>query len=170
MGVIQSSINQAMGAVAAAGIGIKHVKEQEAANVISATREAVVAEEQANAAKTEAAEAVHKWYDWDEKLGASPAGELSYLKEARIPDLEKKKAKAEEKALKSGTFKDSRKVGEISSDLDAAKMARRELEIKQEAIKDLQTRAISRRTLADTLANVATNKNAKYEKKWGGNL
>ena len=170
MGVIQNSINQALGTVAAAGIGIKHVKEQEAANVISTTREAVVAEEQANTAKTEAREAEHNWYDWDDKLGASPAGELSYLKEARIPDLDKKKAKADEKVLKSGTFKDAKKAAEIAKDLSAAKMAARALEIKQEAITDLKTRAINRRELANTLTNIADTKKAKYEKKWGGNL
>ena len=169
MGVIQNSINQAMASVAGGALGIAHLKEQEAGNVISATREAVVAEEQANAAKTEAAEAEHKWNDWDEKLGASPAGALEAYNED-IPGLQKEYDKAKAKFKESGKFEDGKELAKIGSDLEAAKMARRELEIKQEAIKDLQTRAISRRTLADTLSNVATNKKAKYEKKWGGNL
>lgn len=164
MGAIQNSLNQAMGAVAAAGIGLKHVKEQEAANVISTQRESVIAEEQAKDAETKRDEAEHAWYTKTNEDGITDAGELAYLKEDRIPELQKEYSELKKRGASLS------ELGKNRTELSEAKVAKRELEIKAKAITDLKERARIRRELADTLTHTAINKKEKYNKKWGGNM
>ena len=64
MGAINSAFNQAAGAVAGAGLAIKHAKETDFSKAITAENAALVARNQANTAEAEAnevnAEAVKK--------------------------------------------------------------------------------------------------------------
>ena len=176
MGAIQNSLNQALGTVAAAGIGIKHVKEQEAANAISAQRESIIASEQAKEAEAKFSEAEKAW-----SVDVGPAGSdfEGLTAKEQYPlvkgDLEKAQKDYDDVVKQYNDSKpgldrmtSTLALETASNDLNAARSAFEALETKRKAFTDLQERAAKRRQLADTLTSIAESKSEKYSRKWGG--
>lgn len=154
MGAIQSSINQAVGAVAGAAVAAKHLKEQELANAISSQRESIIAGEEAVKAESEA------------KVAEKDYNEASIMDTDIRLDVAQKDV---DSIIKTGKFVDGRVATPKDRlnafvELDKAKEAK-EVELgKKTAMEAAQKRATERRDLANKLSEIAGKKANKYMK------
>lgn len=157
MGVIQNSINQALGSVAGAALGVKHAKETEFTAANSAENNAIVARNKAMEAEDEFTAA------WN--TANKPGGLVEQLS---VADAEKQEA---EKALDKAV---SRKNGspitilEKLTSAQAANRAFKNLKDEYDSIMGMRERAIEQRAYANKLTERAIDKQAKYQSHWGG--
>ena len=159
MGAINSAFNQALGAVAGAGLAIKHAKETEESKMNTAEHSALVARNQAGDAETEYDKVRNEsFWSFDEK------GNVTTLK-ARAIEADKAVNRAQEAFDKASNIK-TRK--EKFNDLAAALSARDSLRAKVEAIDNMRTRAEEQRAYADRASQIASKAQQKYQSRWGG--
>ena len=171
MGAINNAFNQAAGAVAGAGLAIKHAKETEESKVNSAfskmnsaDNSALIARNQARAATAEANEATNE----SQKEG----GLVDQLSEAEVKEDEANKAF--EKAINRKNGSPVTRL-EKMTELRAAQKAADELRDKYQALTDIQDRAKEQRMYAAKANKIALDEKAMYEKEkakfekhWGG--
>ena len=157
MGAINNAFNQAAGALAGAGIAIKHAKETEESKMNTADNSALIARNQARAAEAEANEAVNE---------AKKDGGLNWqLSEAEINESETKKAF--EKAVNRKNSSPTTILNKMT-ELKAAKKAADTLRDKYKAVEDLKARAEEQRAYAAKATKMALDAKEKFEKRWGG--
>lgn len=166
MGVIQNSLNQALGTVAAAGIGIKHVKEQEAANVITATREADVASEQATSAAQKFSSELEKY----QEMGGDKALDAETNKMQRLAQMNTEIEATGKSRDFNGRFIGKKDQERLMHDIDVANETQARLLRQQFAVKRLEEQVGKRFKMAETLGQIASERADKYSRKWGGNL
>ena len=156
MGAINNAFNQAAGAVAGAGLAIKHAKETEESKMNTADSTALVARNQYRSAKAEANEAVNE--------AKQPGGLNFQLAEAEINEAEARKAynKAVDRKNSSPTT-----ILKKMTELKAAKKAADTLRDKYKAVEDLQKRAEEQRAYAEKATTMALKASEKFEKHWG---
>ncbi len=157
MGAINNAFNQAAGALAGAGLAIKHAKETEESKAITAENAALVARNQARAAEAEA-----------------NAANDEAVKEGGLTEQMTAAEKNREKAQKAFDKAINRKNGSIKTklkkrnDLIAAQEAEMALNNKYKAIADINNRFEEQRAHADKATKIALDAQQKYEKHWGG--
>lgn len=166
MGAIQNSLNQALGTVAAAGIGIKHVKEQEAANVITATREADIASEQATSAAQKYSSELEKY----QEMGGDKALEAERTKLDRLGQMNQEIETKGKSRDFNGRFIGKKDQERLMHDIDVANETQARLSRQQFAVKKLEEQVGKRFKMAETLGQIASERTNKYSRKWGGNL
>ena len=156
MGAINNAFNQAAGAVAGAGLAIKHAKETEESKMNTADNTALVARNQYRAAKAEANEAANE--------AKQPGGLNFQLAEAEIAEGEARKAYNKAVDRKNGSITT---ILNKMTELKAAKKAAAMLKDKYKAVEDLQKRAEEQRAYAEKATTMALNAREKFEKHWG---
>ena len=156
MGAINSAFNQAAGAVAGAGLAIKHAKETDFSKAITAENAALVARNQANTAEAEAnevnAEAVKK------------GGLVDQMTAAETNKEKAEKAFDKAKNRKNASLKTIRKK---KDDLYWAQNAAYELNNKWKAIVDMNNRVEEQRAHAKKATELAKQAQQKYQNRWG---
>ena len=157
MGAINSAFNQAAGAVAGAGLAIKHAKETEESKMNTADNTALVARNQYRAAKAEANEAANE--------AKEPGGLNFQLAEAETNEAEARKAYNKAVDRKNGSITT---ILNKMTELKAAKKAADTLRDKYKAVEDLQKRAEEQRAYAEKATKMALDAKEKFEKRWGG--
>ena len=157
MGAINNAFNQAAGAVAGAALAIQHAKETDFSKMNSADSSARIAIDQARAANNEADAA------FDE--AAKKGGLLSQLSEAEVNREEAEKAYNKAVNRKNGSPTTRLKK---FTELEAAKKAEYELNIKYQSIMGLHHRAEDQLNYAEKATQMALDAKEKYEKHWGG--
>ena len=157
MGAINNAFNQAAGAVAGAGLAIKHAKETDESKAITAENAALVARNQSREAEAEANAA---------NDAAVKKGGLTEQMTAAEKNKEKAQ-KAFDKAInrKNGSIKTKLKK---RNDLIAAQEAEEALNNKYKAIIDINNRFEEQRAHADKATKIALDAQQKFEKRWGG--
>lgn len=157
MGAINNAFNQAAGAVAGAGLAIKHAKETDFSKAITAENAALVARNQASSANAEANEATNE--------AQKEGGLIEQLANAEVEEDEANKAYNKAINRKNGSpitrF-------EKMTELRAAQKAADELRDKYKALTDLQDRALEQRMHAAKTTKMALDAKEKFEKHWGG--
>ena len=140
MGVIQNSINQALGSVAGAALGIKHTEEQKISNALAAQHQSLIAEGQATDLELQAAEkkAENKELSADYNI-AKKAYELNKEHAERLNGV-------------NSTY---------YNDLEKAKTALSVMRAKIKANKEIQERAVKQREYAQAVRDIA-DKQAKF--------
>ena len=158
MGAINNAFNQAAGAVAGAGLAIKHAKETEESKMYTAEHAALIAKNQASEAEAEANEA------------SNEAGKEGGLVD-QLADANKDRIRAEKAYNNAVNRKNSSEatIFKKQEDLWAAQEAEKTLKGKFLAIKDLLNRAAEQRAHAKKATELAEKAQQKYEKHWGGN-
>ena len=167
MGAINSAFNQALGAVAGAGLAVKHAKESDFSKMNAAEHSALIAKNQAVDAEQAANEA---------KLGEEPAnsdyvgaiiGSWGKDTEYYKAQEELEKAKKEHKGQKKldAAFQN---VTKKLSEWEASKRAIAELENKINGIDAMKQRALDQRAYADKASQIASKAQQKYQSRWGG--
>lgn len=157
MGAINNAFNQAAGALAGAGLAIKHAKETEESKMNTADSTAIVARNQARAAKAEANEATNE---------AKKEGGLNFqLAEAEVNKEEAKKAFDKAVNRKNGS---PTTILNKMTELKAAQKAEQTLRDKYKAVQDLQDRATEQRIYAEKATKMALDAKERFEKHWGG--
>ena len=157
MGAINQAFNQAAGAVAGAGLAIKHAKETEESKMNTADSTALVARNQYRAAKAEANEASNE--------AKQPGGLNFQLAEAETNEAEARKAYNKAVDRKNGSITT---ILNKMTELKAAKKAADTLRDKYKAVEDLQKRAEEQRAYAEKATTMALDAKEKFEKHWGG--
>ena len=154
MGAINNAFNQAAGAVAGAGLAIKHAKETDFSKAITAENAALIARNQARDAEAEAKEA---------KVEENKTGD-DFIN-AMINKIDKtnkyEKAKSRKNASDKTVYK---KYEEWQAGLKAID----ELDNKLFGIKSMQQRAAEQRAHADKATQLAEQAQQKYQSRWGG--
>ena len=158
MGAINNAFNQALGAVAGAGLAIKHAKETDFSKMNSADNSALIARNQARAAEAEANAAT------DESL--KEGGLIEQLSVAEVNREEAEKEYNKAVVRKNGS---PSKRFEKFTELEAAKKAEYELKNKYKALVDINNRAKEQRVYAAKATKIALDAKEKYQSKWGGN-
>ena len=157
MGAINNAFNQAAGAVAGAGLAIKHAKETDFSKSINAEHSALIARDQAKTAEAEAdavnAEAVKK------------GGLVEQMTAAEKNKEKAEKAFDKAKNRKNASLKTIRKK---KDDLYYAQNAEYELNNKFKAIVDMNNRVEEQRAYAEKATQLAKEAKQKYESRWGG--
>ena len=157
MGAINNAFNQAAGAVAGAALAIQHAKETDFSKMNSADNSARIAIDQARAANDEANAAFNE--------AAKKGGLLSQLSEAEVNREEAEKAYNKAVNRKNGSRTTRLKK---FTELEAAKKAEHELNIKYQSIMGLNDRAEDQLKYAEKATQMALDAKEKYEKHWGG--
>ena len=152
MGAINNAFNQALGAVAGAGLAIKHAKESDFSKAITAEHSALVANNQAVDAEAAAKDA--KLEEEPTFIAASDAASKEW-------DAEQAYYKARDS--KNASYKTKMKK---LTELDAAKRAYIELTNKLKGIDDMKQRALDQRAYADKASQIASKAQQKYKSKW----
>ena len=157
MGAINQAFNQAAGAMAGAGLAIKHAKETEESKMNTLDNSALVARNQARSAEAEANAANDE---------AVKKGGLVEQMTAAETNREKAQ-KAFDKAInrKNGSTKTKLKK---RNDLIAAQEAEMALNNKYKAIVDMNNRTEEQRAYAAKVTKMALDAKEKFEKHWGG--
>ena len=157
MGAINNAFNQAAGAIAGAGIAIKHAKETEESKMNTAEHSALIARDQARTAEAEANAAN------DEAVKKGGLVEQMTAAEAN----REKAQKAFDKAInrKNGSTKTKLKK---RNDLIAAQEAELALNNKYKAIVDINNRVEEQRAFASKVTKLAEEAQERFEKHWGG--
>ena len=157
MGAINQAFNQAAGALAGAGLAIKHAKETEESKMNTADSSALIARNQSRAAEAEANAAN------DEAL--KDGGLVQQIAAAEI-----NRDKAEKAYNKAVNRKNGSPITRYKkfTELDAAKRAEEELNNKYKALKDINNRATEQRIYASKATTMALKAKEKFEKHWGG--
>ena len=157
MGAINNAFNQAAGALAGAGLAIKHAKETEESKMNTAEHSALIARNQASSAEAEAnaanAEAVKK------------GGLVDQMTAAETNKEKAEKAFDKARNRKNASLKTIRKK---KDDLYWAQNAEYELNNKWKAIVDMNNRVEEQRMFADKATKIALEAQQKFEKHWGG--
>ena len=156
MGAINNAFNQAAGALAGAGIAIKHAKETEESKMNTADSSALIARNQARATEAEANAANDEANKSELRLNTSIAEGTRKYAEKEYEKLMKSKNVSAETVFKKFT------------ELDAAKKAETELKNKYKAIVDINNRAEEQRIYAEKATKMALDAKEKFEKRWGG--
>ena len=157
MGAINNAFNQAAGAVAGAGLIIKHAKETDFSKMNTADNTALVARNQAMAANDET-NAV-----WDEAL--KKGGLVEQLSAAEVNREEAEKEYNRAVKRKNGSPKTRFKK---FTELDAARKAEDELKHKYQAIENMDKRTNEQLDYAAKATKMALDAKEKFEKHWGG--
>lgn len=162
MGAINSAFNQALGAVAASGVAIKHAKEADFSKMNTTEHAALVANNQAVDAEKEAAIA---------KLDEEQAH--SDQIDAIMESWDKKEAydkaqKDYDDKYEKGQFPSYAPVGKKLAEWQAAKRAIDEVSNKIKSIEDMKQRAKDQRAYADKASQIASKAQQKYQSRWGG--
>ena len=157
MGAINNAFNQAAGAVAGAGLAIKHAKETEESKMNTADSTALVARSQYRAAKAEANEAVNE---------AEQPGGLNF----QLAEAETNETAANEAFNKAVNRKNASPTTVLNkmTELRAAQKAADTLREKYKAIEDIQKRAEEQRIYAEKTTKIALDAKERFEKHWGG--
>ena len=157
MGAINNAFNQAAGAVAGAGLAIKHAKETEESKMNTADSTALVARNQYRAAKAEANEAANE---------AEQPGGLNF----QLAEAETNETAANEAFNKAVNRKNASPTTVLNkmTELRAAQKAADTLREKYKAIEDIQKRAEEQRIYAEKATTMALKAKEKFEKHWGG--
>lgn len=156
MGAINQAFNQAAGALAGAGLAIKHAKETEESKTITAENAALVARNQEKTAYAEVNAAYQK------------------AKEDELPSKLKEAQKAEDEAMKAYDKSMKRKNGSQKTrqkkytELQAAQQAKMTLQEKAKAINDMMNRYEEQRVNAIKATELAEKAKQKYQSRWGG--
>lgn len=156
MGAINNAFNQAAGALAGAGIAIKHAKETEESKMNTADNSALIARNQARATEAEANAANDEANKSELRLHTSIAEGTRKYAEKEYEKLKKRKNVSAETVFKKFT------------ELDAAKKAETELKNKYKALVDINNRAEEQRAYAAKATKMALDAKEKFEKRWGG--
>ena len=154
MGAINSAFNQALGAVAASGVAIKHAKESDFSKMNTTEHAALVAKNQAVDAEAAANEA---------KLGEEKANS-DYI-DAIIGSWGKDEEYYKVRDSKSASAKTVQKK---LTEWEASKRAIAELENKINGIDAMKQRALDQRAYADKASQIASKAQQKYQSRWGG--
>ena len=157
MGAINSAFNQAAGAVAGAGLAIKHAKETDFSKAITTENAALVARNQASTAEAESNEATHE--------AGKEGGLLDQLGDANNDRIRAEKAYNKAVNRKNGS---QATIFKKQEDLWAAQEAEKTLKGKFQALKDIQNRAVEQREHAKKATELAKQAKQKYESRWGG--
>ena len=157
MGAINNAFNQAAGAVAGAGLAIKHAKESDFSKAVTAEHSALVARNQSREADAESNAAT------DESL--KEGGLIEQLSVAEVNREEAEKAYNKAVSRKNGS---PSKRFEKFTELEAAKKAEYELKNKYKALVDINNRAAEQRAYADKASQIAMKAQQQYQSKWGG--
>ena len=154
MGAINSAFNQAVGAMAASGVAIKHAKEADFSKMNTTEHAALVAKNQAVDAEQAANEA---------KLGEEKANS-DYI-DAIISSWGKDEEYYKARDSKSASAKTVQKK---LTEWEASKRAIAELENKINGIDAMKQRALDQRAYADKASQIASKAQQRYQSKWGG--
>ena len=157
MGVIQNSINQALGSVAGAALGIKHTKEQEFAATNSAENSALVARNQSREATAEANSA------WN--AANEPGGLIEQLSVAEVEKQEADKALDKATSRKNGS---PTTIFEKLTAAQAADKAFKNLKDEYDSIIGMRERAYEQRVNANKATQLALEAKKNYQSRWGG--
>ena len=157
MGAINNAFNQAAGAIAGAGLAIKHAKETEESKMYTAENAALVAKNQASTAEAETTEATQE--------AGKEGGLLDQLGDANDNRIRAEKAYNKAVNRKNGS---QATIFKKQEDLWAAQEAEKTLKGKFQALKDLQNRAAEQRAHAKKATELAEKAREKFEKHWGG--
>ena len=157
MGAINNAFNQAAGAVAGAGLAIKHAKETEESKMNTADSTAIVARNQYRASKAEANEAANE--------AEQPGGLNFQLGEAET--AEEVANEAFNKAINRKNASATTVLNKMT-ELRAAQKAADTLRDKYKAVEDIQKRAEEQRAYAEKTTKMALEAKEKFEKRWGG--
>ena len=157
MGAIQGAINQAAGAIAGAAIAVKHTKEQEFNEAVSAQDHAVVVQGQAQTATDEANAAYNK--------AQEPGGLIEQHSNAEV-----KKEYADKAFEKAKNRKNASPVTvfERMTAAQAADKAFTKLKDEYDSVVGMMDRATVMRRQAMQATELAVKKNARYKSRWGG--
>ena len=157
MGAINNAFNQAAGALAGAGIAIKHAKETEESKMNTADSTALVARNQYRAAKAEANEAANE---------AEQPGGLNF----QLAEAETNETAANEAFNKAVNRKNASPTTVLNkmTELRAAQKAADTLREKYKAVEDIQKRAEEQRIYAEKATKMALDAKERFEKHWGG--
>lgn len=157
MGAINNAFNQAAGALAGAGLVIKHAKETEESKMNTADSTAIVARNQARAANDEANAANDE--------AAKKGGLYNQMAEAEVNRENAEKAYDRAVKRKNGSPKTR---GKKFTELDAARKAEDELNNKYQALIDINKRAEEQIDYAAKATEMAIAAKEKFKKHWGG--
>ena len=157
MGAINNAFNQALGAVAGAGLAIKHAKETDESKMNTAEHAALVARNQARDAESE--------YDKAEAENFWTVDEKGQFKSVMLRSAEANKAVDKAKAA-FDEAPDIKTRKEKFNDLAAAINAREALNAKIEAIDNMRARAKEQRAYADKANKLAERAQQKYKSRW----
>ena len=159
MGAINSAFNQALGAVAGAGIAIKHAKESDFSKMNTTEHAALVAKNQAVEAEAAANEA---------EIGAEQTNKdwINNVLDSWTKEEEYNKAKQNYDAkVKNASFENVQKK---LTEWEASKRAIAELSNKINGIDAMRQRALDQRAYADRASQIASKAQQKYQSRWGG--
>ena len=162
MGAINNAFNQAVGAVAGAGLAIKHAKESDFSKSITAEHSALVAKNQAVDAEAAANEA---------KLGEKKAYEdsIDAIMKGWGKDEEYYKAQEDyDNKIQKGQKASSKAVDKKLTEWQASQRAIAELDNKINGIQAMKQRALDQRAYADKASQIASKAQQRYQSKWGG--
>ena len=162
MGAINNAFNQALGAVAGAGIAIKHAKESDFSKMNTAEHAALVAKNQAVDAEAAANEA---------KLGEEKANseQVDAIMNSWGKDEEYYNAEKEyDDKVQKGQHPSYSPVYKKLTEWQAAKRAIDEASNKIEGIQAMKQRAKDQRAYADRASQIASKAQQRYQSKWGG--
>ena len=162
MGAINNAFNQALGAVAGAGLAIKHAKESDFSKAITAEHSALVAKNQAVDAEAAAKDA---------KLGEEQANseQLDAIVNSWGKDEEYYNAEKEyDDKVQKGQHPSYSPVYQKLTEWQAAKRAIDEASNKIEGIQAMKQRALDQRAYADRASQIASKAQQRYQSKWGG--
>ena len=154
MGAINNAFNQALGAVAGAGLAIKHAKESDFSKAITAEHSALVAKNQAVEAEAAANEA-----KLDEDINSRAWGD------AIFEQWDKKEEYDKVNGDKNVPYKTKMKK---LTELEAAKRAFHEIDNKIQGLEDLKQSAKDQRAYAIKASELASKAQQKYQSKWWG--
>ena len=162
MGAINNAFNQALGAVAGAGLAIKHAKESDFSKMNTAEHAALVAKNQAVEAEAAANEA---------KLGEEKANseQVDAIMNSWGKDEDYYSAQKEyDDKVQKGQHPSYSPVYQKLTEWQAAKRAIDEASNKIEGIQAMKQRAKDQRAYADKASQIASKAQQKYQSRWGG--
>ena len=162
MGAINNAFNQALGAVAGAGIAIKHAKESDFSKSITAEHSALVAKNQA----VEAEAAANKAKEGEEQANSEQIDAImnSWGKDEEYYSAQKE---YDDKVAK-GQHPSHIPVYQKLTEWQAAKRAIDEAANKINGIQAMKQRALDQRAYADKASQIASKAQQKYQSRWGG--
>ena len=162
MGAINNAFNQALGAVAGAGLAIKHAKESDLSKMNTTEHAALIAKNQAVEAEAAANEA---------KLGEEKANseQVDAIMNSWGKDEDYYSAQKEyDDKVQKGQHPSYSPVYQKLTEWQAAKRAIDEASNKIEGIQAMKQRAKDQRAYADKASQIASKAQQKYQSRWGG--
>ena len=151
MGAINSTFNQAAGAVAGAALAVKHAKETDFSKAITAENAALVARNQARSSSVEAKEA-------DKQLTDKITEAEQDRDTARAAFVKSMKRKNGSQKTKNKRF----------TEVQAAEEALSRLKEKQLGVAFMMNKASEQIKHAEKTTKLAEEAKQKYQSRWGG--